>query len=262
MVAMAHQLLRAQVYHQRCRPKKNRFNYRVFYTVLDLQRLHQGNSGWFSASRAALLRYRHQDHGARDGSDAIAWARHYFLEHRIPVDDLRLMTMPRMLGYLFNPVSFWLGFCAGKLHGVLCAVNNTFGQSHAYLCYKENYTPITAIDWFEAVKEFHVSPFYPCAGKYAFRFDVDLLAARWKIIIHYWQESRLELVTAVSGTLQPMSKRQIFIEFLRTPGLTFKVILLIHYQALKLWLKKSTFYPLPEKKAVLLTKALHVQQDR
>lgn len=262
MVRNAHQLLSAKVYHQRLSPRKNSFCYRTFYTVLDMEKLDEGSNRWFSASQSALLRYRHRDHGERDGSDAAAWAKRCFMENNISVCDLQLITMPRMLGYLFNPVSFWLGFAGGELYGVICEVNNTFRQSHHYLCYREDQQAISTEDWFSAPKEFHVSPFYPREGEYYFKFDLNREAKQYAIIIHYYMNNRLELITSVKGKLKSMTKEHIFLEFLRTPLLTFKVIILIHYQALKLVIKRSNFYSLPKKCAITITKAVNVRKNR
>ena len=84
------------------------------------------------------------------------------------------MTMPRMLGYVFNPVSFW--FCrdrSGALRAVLCEVNNTFGESHCYLVHHDDLRPIEPDAWLDGRKAFHVSPFLPVEGGYRFRFRLD-----------------------------------------------------------------------------------------
>ena len=78
-----------------------------------------------------------------------------------------------MLGHVFNPVSFWLCRDAGgALRVVIAEVTNTFGDRHSYLCYRDDREPIERTDTLTATKIFHVSPFQPVEGGYAFRFDI------------------------------------------------------------------------------------------
>jgi DUF1365 family protein len=261
MVKKAHQLLSAKVYHKRLKPRENAFCYRTFYTVLDMQKLNEHNNGFFSMSKISLLNYQHRDHGNRDGSDATAWAKQHFLENNLMVDKIMLITMPRILGYLFNPVSFWLGYIQNKLCGVICEVNNTFQQTHSYICYKENSEEIFKEDSFYAPKEFHVSPFYPLKGAYYFKFDLNATNNNYAISINYHIDSQLEMITSVKGIVKPMTNRQILIEFFRAPLLTFKVIALIHYQALKLFIKKSIFHRLPQKNTQRITRAYNIKKN-
>jgi DUF1365 family protein len=88
--------------------------------------------------------------------------------------DVVLMTLPRMLGYVFNPVSFW--FCRdglGALRAVLCGVNNSFGEHHCYLVHHDDHRPIAPAAWLEGRKVFHLSPFLPVEGGYRLRFRLD-----------------------------------------------------------------------------------------
>ena len=88
--------------------------------------------------------------------------------------EVRLMTLPRVLGYGFNPVSFWLCHDRdGGLRAVVAEVNNTFGERHSYLCRHDDHRAIGAGDRIRARKAFHVSPFMAVEGQYVFRFALD-----------------------------------------------------------------------------------------
>lgn len=157
------QLCQGQVRHKRLRPVRNAFSYGVFYLRVPV---HAPDAGlpalrWFSRNRFNLLAFHDADHG--DGTQPLqAWISALLARHGVQDADgeIWLQTMPRVLGYLFNPVSFW--FCHradGVLRAVLCDVRNTFGERHLYLL--ENGGGIANGALLEAAKSFHVSPFLP-----------------------------------------------------------------------------------------------------
>jgi DUF1365 family protein len=232
------------VMHKRLTPKVNAFNYGIYYLVLPLKSL---NALPIAHNKFGLLSFYDKDHGARDGSDLNAWIRNIL--HKASIDEadgnITLITMPRVLGYVFNPVSFW--FChdkAGQVRAVLCEVNNTFGESHIYICIHPDRRPLTSADWIEGDKYFHVSPFLHVQGKYVFRFDLnDKSLHAW---IDYWEaENHKKLLTALQGTMVPMTTYNLHMVFWRYPLVTFKAILLIHWQAIKLLAKGIRYIPKP-----------------
>lgn len=241
MVDSPHRLWSAKVFHRRLFPRENSFSYRVFYTLLNSP--HQ-------------IRHINKDHGKRDGSSALVWAADIFRRKKIEVENIQLLTIPRIMGYFFCPVSFWLGWRENQLYGVICEVNNTFKQTHSYVCYHSTLHPITANMRFTAKKEFHVSPFFPRAGEYYFRFDLPANQRQWRISIDYFHEGRRELSTALWGEIKPITHLNMAYEYFRCPFITIKVIFLIHYQALKLWFKKAGFHRLPPLHTHSLTDAL------
>ena len=129
------QLIHARVMHARLRPALHRFVYPVFYVRLNLARLDECQSGWFGVDLRRPLSLRTHDYGPRDGSGLEQWMRTLLATHGIAADgEIWLQTFPRVLGYAFNPVSFW--YCHdthGRLRAVLAEVNNTFGETHRYL---------------------------------------------------------------------------------------------------------------------------------
>ncbi len=256
MIAASHSVIDATVVHRRLRPRANAFRYRVAYLCLGLEALESAAGRWLKLDRPGLVSFRRTDHGPRDGSDLRAWLRRILVEHGLGETcdgDMVLLTMPRMLGYVFNPVSFW--FCrdrAGALRAVLCEVNNTFGETHCYLVHHDDHRPIEPDAWFEGRKAFHVSPFLPVEGGYRFRFRLD--EERVHVDVNYHDIQGLMLATSVGGRREPLGDRTVFRRFLGNPTMTLAVIVRIHWQALHLWRKRARFYRKPAPPADLVTR--------
>ena len=145
-----------------------------------------------------------------------------------------LITMPRVLGYVFNPVSFFMCMDEKRqLRAVICEVHNTFGEQHNYICARADHAPIAPDEWLQADKIFHVSPFLPRDGHYKFRFVfAENGLGIW--IDYYDAKNNKQLLTSLSGkfvALEAASLRKVFWFY---PLVTIKVIGLIHWQAVKL----------------------------
>jgi DUF1365 family protein len=152
--------------------------------------------------------------------------------------------MPRILGYVFNPVSFW--FChdqAGEVRAILCEVNNTFGERHIYLLAHDDQSPIQEHQTLRCRKIFHVSPFMATQGSYrcTFGWKTDLNFC----INHHATDDSLLLVTALSGKAKTYHSRALLLLFLRHFWLTAAVMLRIHIQAFLLWRKGLKFFSKP-----------------
>ena len=247
MTASAHTIVDASVVHRRLRPRNNAFRYRVAYLCLGLEALDSAGGRWLKLDRPGLVSFRRADHGGRDGSDLKAWLKNVLYGHglgEICDGDIVLMTMPRMLGYVFNPVSFW--FCrdrSGALRAVLCEVNNTFGETHCYLVHHDDRRPIEPDCWLEGRKAFHVSPFLPVEGGYRFRFRLD--REHVHVDVNYHDAQGLMLATSVGGRREALDDRSVLRRFLGNPTMTLAVIVRIHWQALHLWRKRARFYRKP-----------------
>lgn len=237
-------LFLASIFHQRFYPKVNRFTYQGFYIQFSLKDMKQLQGTFFGLNRFNLFSFYEKDHGQRDGSSLIDWAKNKLNQAFISeCDDIILQTFPRVLGYVFNPVSFWFCYYKEKLVGIICEVNNTFGESHLYLI-KSSQASLT--------KEFHVSPFYPVSGHYDFDFSLED-----KAIINYHDQQKLQLTTMITGTNIPWTNKNWLYLFLKFPFYTLTVMFLIHYQAIKLFYKKSIFYKKPLKMNKEMTYELH-----
>ena len=235
-------LIIGNVMHRRLRPAKNAFVYPVFYMQLPVNNLAAANCAIFSVDRNNLLSFHQKDHGPKDGSPLLPWIQALLREHHLPDDgEITLQCFPRLLGYVFNPVSF--RFCrnrAGELIAVLAEVRNTFGGQHNYLLHNPDGAPLVDGQVLRANKEFHVSPFCEIEGGYRFRFYLDrpALLAR----IDYDDAEGELLLTAISGKAKAWTTAALLGTFLRMPLLTAGVMFRIHWQALKLWLKGVPFF--------------------
>ena len=227
-------------------PTAHQFTYPLFFVALPLPISSSIGNRWFGVERARLLSFRQRDHGARDGSALLPWIRQLLVNEGITSanGEIVLQTFPRVLGFVFNPVSFW--FChdtEGAIRAVLCDVRNTFGDRHNYLVVHEDQRPILPTDRMPARKVFHVSPFFPVTGDYAFRFDIS--AQRRRVEIDYFIEGERVLATVLQGAPQALTASTVRAALLRQPLLTLGVVFRIHWHALQLWLKRAVFHSRP-----------------
>lgn len=230
------ELLRGETFHGRKGAVKNSFRYTVDYVLLNPARPVQA-PGLFSRNRGNLMALHDADHGGAPGKGrGVAWVREVLASHDLPADgEILLLAQPRVLGHVFNPVSFWLCHDArGHLRTVIAEVTNTFGDRHSYLCHRDDRAPITREDTIAAQKIFHVSPFQPVEGSYTFRFDIR--PDRIGIWIDY-SNGKGGLFTNLIGPRSPLTNGAILRAGLRRPFGSRRVLALIHWQALKLALK-------------------------
>ncbi len=243
------QRIRAETFHGRKGPVRNAFRYTVDYILLDPNKA--VGPRLFSRNRGNLMSLQDKDHGGAPGQGKGApWAREVLTAHNLPADSIRLLAQPRLLGHVFNPVSFWLAYDrVGHLRAVIAEVSNTYGDRHSYLCHREDRAPITREDTITAQKIFHVSPFQPVEGIYAFRFDIR--PDRIGIWIDYTSATG-GLFTNLIGPREPLTNRGILASAFRRPFGSRRVLALIHWQALKLALKRVKFNsrPTPPKEDV------------
>ena len=244
------------VRHERLRPAPNHFSYGVYFLRLPLRTLaqtpaHPGAPAMrlFSRNRFNLLAFHDRDHG--DGrTPLLSWIDDLLQSQGIAdaTGEVWLQAFPRVLGYVFNPVSFW--FCHrsdGALRAILCEVRNTFGEKHCYLLDTGGAMPYGVE--LTAAKIFHVSPFCAIEGGYRFRFMRSAATAdrpeRTVARIDHDDARGPLLQTSVNGSARALTDRQTLRAFLGYPLMTFGVIARIHFQALRLWLKRVPFHSKP-----------------
>jgi len=235
-------LMFGRVMHERVRPIRNRFVYPVFCVRVNLSHLAIRRRWWFGVGRWRLLGIDPRDYGPCDGSDLLAWIRSELGQAGLPGDGrVWLQTFPRVLGYAFNPVSFW--FCedrSGILRALLAEVRNTFGERHRYLLCAEGGAPIVAGTTLVCAKTFHVSPFCRVEGRYEFR--VRETPAAGYVAIDYHDSEGLLIRTSIGLRKSPLTAWGAVRAVANQPWLTFGVIVRIHWQALRLWRKGVPFY--------------------
>ena len=236
-----------QVRHARLKPAVNRFAYRTWFLMLPMRSLRSQPCKGLVRNRRGLVSFYDADHG-EGGVDALVWFDG--LLHQAGIHDadgeVWLQTFPRVLGYVFKPVSFWFAHGAdGTLKAVVAEVNNTFGERHCYVLKG----PVAWGTERTADKVFHVSPFCTTRGRYRFRFmrtsSRSAHGAHFTARVDYDDEAGAVLQTSVSGSLHPFSPGLLRKTWLSMPVLTFGIMARIHWQALRLWLHKVPFFSKP-----------------
>ncbi|MCG8508800.1 MAG: DUF1365 domain-containing protein [Rhodospirillales bacterium] len=243
------------VIHQRLKPRRHRLAYKVCYGFFDIDELPELDRRFrvFSFNRPNLFSFCNRDHGPGEDGDLRPWVERMMLAGGIEPDGgpIRVLCLPRILGYAFNPLSTF--FCYrrdGRLTAVLYEVNNTFGERHCYL---------SAVDPEEGrvlrhrcAKAFYVSPFIEMAANYRFRITVP--GDRAMIAISESDEEGPLLHATFNAERGDLSDTPLTASLFRYPLLTAKVIGGIHWEALRLWLKKIPLVrrPAPPEHAVTL----------
>jgi uncharacterized protein len=230
-------LFAGHVVHQRTRPKRHRLRYGVFYLALDLEEAPAAGAGlrFFSINRFNLFSFHERDHGDASNLPLLEQTRAKLRAAALDASGaIVLMTMPRMLGYAFNPLSVY--FCYhkdGALAAILYEVNNTFGQRHTYLI-----PAIPDADGLvrqESAKSLYVSPFLDTNMSYAFLTAPP--KERVAISISARDAQGPVLLARLSANRIPLSDGALLRALLAYPFLTLKVVAAIHWQAFRLWLK-------------------------
>ena len=229
-----------QTYHGRKGKVENAFRYSVDYVILDAE-AEVTTPSLFARNGRGVTSLHDADHGGppKQGRGA-AWVRDVLVQYQIQgVEKVELLTQPRVFGHVFNPVSFWL--CRrddGALIAVISEVTNTYGDRHSYLCHHPDLAEITRSDQMHATKLMHVSPFQPVEGDYTFRFDIT--DSRIGVWIDYGRATG-GLIATLTGKREPLSNAGILRSLVRRPFGARRVLALIHWQALKLWMKGALF---------------------
>jgi DUF1365 family protein len=240
-------LYATRVMHRRRVAPYYRFLYRVFYLLVDIDRLDEAaqHCALFSHNRFNLLSLHDADFGARSRGGLRTWAETLLAQQGIDLAGgrIRLLTLPRLLGFAFNPISLW--YCEhrdGRLRAVIAEVSNTFGERHCYVLASAG-APLTYEQEFQKEKCFHVSPFFDTVGRYRFRLTAP--EQRVRVAIHETREGVPILDAVLAGERRPLGNAAILKLALAMPLMTFKVVAGIHWEALKLWLRGARFHRKP-----------------
>ena len=246
------------VRHTRLRPALNRFSYPTYFLMLPLRSLRERAYPALHRNAFGLIAFHDRDHG--DGrADSLAWLDELLQREGIAdaTGEVWLHCYPRVLGYVFKPVSFWYCHRAGdnSLAAIVVEVNNTFGERHCYLL---SGPQIGYGHELQASKSFHVSPFCHVEGRYRFRFmrtaPQGVSEGRTVVRIDHDDATGALLQTSVSGELQALSAASARRAFFGLPLMTFGVIARIHWQAVKLFLKRVPFVAKPAPPSAFITR--------
>jgi DUF1365 family protein len=240
-------LYAGRVSHIRHTPFRHRFDYRIWMLAADLDRLDQlaAGSKCFAHNKFGLISIADKDHGFRDGRSLRAFAEAALAQQNLAEygAQIRFVTMPRLLGYAFNPISFY--FChdeAGRLGAVLHQVKNTFGDQIGYLMPVNGEGSIRQT----APKRMHVSPFFDMQGGY--RFALTPPGENLNVAIQYGEKQQTRMTAAMVLRARPFTDASVLRLLAEMPLAPLKVMIAIHWQALKLFLKGAKFHGVPEHK--------------
>ncbi|WP_067583539.1 DUF1365 domain-containing protein [Endozoicomonas ascidiicola] len=240
-----------ELMHNRLKPKKHRFSYRVASWLIDLDELDElaGSQRFFSRNRFNAVSFYDGDYG--DGSDLPLKTQisRLLQQHGIDSPDtVRLLCYPRIMGYTFNPLAVYFCYSNGQLTAIVYEVSNTFKERHAYVASVDNKTQSNPSNELNqqfvvrnrADKQLHVSPFFPMNCYYHFRVKPPGEKISLGITLN---NDEGKLFTAVfTGLHHRISDRFIVKQMLLLPMLTIKIVAAIHWEALRLWIKSISIF--------------------
>jgi DUF1365 family protein len=238
------------VAHRRVRPRAHHLRYAAFWMLLDLDTIDtlDRRLKLFSRGRFNAMSFYDTDHGEQTREPLRAQVERYLHTAGITLDGgaIRLLCMPRLFGYGFNPLSIY--FCHradGMLAALLYEVRNTFGERHSYLI------PVAAANG-PVVRQscdkcFYVSPFMDMNLRYEFR--VLPPGEKLSVVISAADAQGTTLIASLVGKRAALTDAALLGLLIRMPLLTLKVIGAIHWHAVRMWLKGFVLKPRPPKPA-------------
>ncbi len=241
-----HALYMGEVRHARYRPKRHRFSYRVFSALLDVDAIDRGSLGLklFSINRFNLFSLRHRDHGPKDGSKLRPFIERLLEEAGIAApDEILILCYPRMFGFAFNPLTVYYCLSGDTVSAMVYEVRNTFGDDHIYVVPLAGQSEASMV-LHERDKQMHVSPFIGMQARYHFstaRPDETL-----RLVIRETQDDAPLLIASFVGRRVALNDAQLLRAFITHPLMTVKVLVAIHYEAAKLFMKGVPFIRRPE----------------
>jgi len=241
-----------QVSHTRSKPARHQFSYRLFLMYLDLDELETlFEKRWFwSASRPALARFRRKHHLGPE-NQPLAEAVRDLVEEETgirPGGPIRLLTNMSYFGYCFNPVSFYYCFSAdgATVEHIVSEVNNTpWGERDTYVMCCNATTAFKSSWRFRPRKKMHVSPFMPMEIEYDWVLSAP--ADQLSVFMANSEDGTRMFTAAMSLNQRRISGWSLASVLLRFPFQTFKIILAIYWEALRLWVKRCPVYVHPGK---------------
>jgi uncharacterized protein len=242
-------LCSGEVMHRRLRPRRHRLRYRVFSLLLDLDELPVLGKQLklLSVNRANVFSFHERDHGDGSTTPLKAQVERWLVAAGLPTGgSVRLLTMPRILGYAFNPLSVF--FCCapqGGLQAIVYEVTSTFGERHHYVLRVADASADVIAQ--SCGKSMHVSPFLGMELQYRFHVRPPAADAHGalQVRVDVHDEDGAVLLAAWRARSQPLTDRALAGALWRHPALTLKVIAAIHWEALLLWLRRVPLHARP-----------------
>jgi len=228
-----------EVTHTRFKPVRHFLKYKTFSLLIDLDEINllDKSIGIFSHNKFNIFSFYDKDHGDRDGGNLKNWVISNLKKFQIKekITNIKVLCYPRILGYVFNPLSIFYCYEKDKLVAIFYEVKNTFNEQHTYIFKIKNNEEIIQ----KCRKKFYVSPFMDMETFYNFK----LLNPKDKLSVFIKQtDADGTILTATqTGDKKEFSFKQLAINFFKYPLMTIKIIGSIHYEAFLLW-KKGAIY--------------------
>ena len=227
-----------EVMHHRFKPQRHRFIYSVASMLFDIDKLEElsSKSLLFSFNRWNLFSFKSSDHGDGSATPLNLQIRALLANNQLDEagHSIKLLCYPRMFGYTFNPLSVFYCYDAnGTLRAMIYEVHNTFNERHSYLIPVSNEDSVIRQ---QAEKGFYVSPFMPMVAPYQFRMRPP--GEKIAVCIHQSDAEGPLLNATFTGKYRPFSDKNLIRILFKYPLMTIKVILGIHWEALRLWIKR------------------------
>lgn len=238
------------VVHRRHLPHAHAFRYPIAQLLLDLDEVSDVFAGrWlWSVARRNVVEFRRSDYlGDPQSSlaDAVRDRAASELGHR-PAGPVRMLAHLRHFGHVFNPVTFYYCYAADgeTLECIVAEITNTpWKERHAYVLPVADGEPRgRALRW-RFDKQFHVSPFMPMDCRYDWRFTPpgdDL-----RVHMQVWRDGQRQFDATQSMQRRALDGRGLALVLARHPLMTLQVVAAIHWQALRLWLKRNPVHDHP-----------------
>jgi hypothetical protein len=223
-------------------PKRHEFTYPLFLVFLDIDRIPElmRISPITSYNRANVVSYRETDHFGNPSQSLRERVERQATHQSIapPQGKIFLLTHLRYFGYNFNPVSFFYCYTQnGKLSSVLAEVNNTFAETHNYWLTAEREVPAGTSKRYRFAKAFHVSPFLEMRQHYDWTFTAPGNCLTVQCM--NFEDESLVFDSTLKLERRDWTARELHRAVARFPFLTLKVIAAIHWQGLRLLLKRT-----------------------
>lgn len=226
-------------------PKIHRFSYRVYMLWLNINELDLvvKNTRWFSRNQFNLFSFYDRDHlKTPDKTDRLPIGEklkaYFAAEGKEMPRHIFLLTHARILGYTFNPVSFYYCYDShGNCEMIVAEVSNTFGEMKLFLIDNKDELGF----YQEESKLFYVSPFTELDDQFQFRFQLP--ADKIYAGINTSRNNQTYFYSVLTGNRKVLNSNNLFIYFFRLPFVTLRIIAAIHWQAFLLWLKGIPYHP-------------------
>lgn len=234
--------------HHRLEPEDHQFHYKIFMFYLDLDEIDEivKKNPFISRNRFNLFNFRDRDHLQLSKETPSKNLKEEILQYvsqkgQDPnvIKHIKVVTNLRTLGYQFNPVSFY--FCFDAYENPVCSiveVGNTFGEIKPYFLGDETLEEGKFNS--KSTKHFYVSPFIDMDT--VFHFNLSIPGEKLKVNINDYQKDRRFFLTTLSGKRKTLNFFNVLFYFLRFPLITLQIIGLIHWQAIKLWLRGINYH--------------------